>query len=267
MPSRPIANDSLFGDGWANLPGLGSTIAAQLIFLDSTASRISDSTSCFVARSLLGWTSAEMFLVDTDDSKSAVPLKGTITSVQVIPEAGIHLLMGLGLNGLALHRRRRCGLRAGAAARGGRPSRWPSTVACPMRRSVSRDPTPARRATCRSPHGGPRVNLHGRVSRSRRITGNEAISRSTEVSMGMSYPTRPVFQLSLFIVIQTVSLVSAHQVVWATDSLLPAPNFSDPSRVPWKRRMWRNLPSCKANSPERRWRATPCPRIPRFRRM
>ncbi|MHA7839125.1 MAG: PEP-CTERM sorting domain-containing protein, partial [bacterium] len=100
------ANDIHLGDGWANLPSPGSGIAPQLIFLDSTASRISDPTSYFVATSLLGWTSAEILLIDTDVSGSGALLEGTITSVQAIPEPGVALLLGLGLGGIAWRSRR-----------------------------------------------------------------------------------------------------------------------------------------------------------------
>ena len=57
---------------------------------------------------------------------------------------------------------------------------------------------------------------------------------------------------------------------WAGAGMLLIPlaeHLQDLSRFPWKNEKWRNLPSCKAKSPERRWRATPCQRIPRVRRM
>jgi len=41
----------------------------------------------------------------------------------------------------------------------------------------------------------------------------------------------------------------------------------DLSRFPWKNEKWRNLPVCKDKSPKRRWRATPCRKIPRAKRM
>jgi hypothetical protein len=94
------------GDKWFTFNFGGQSFGPGVIFGDTTGLRISDVTDYFVNTSLVGWDLHDFVLstIDPITLQTTEHARGSITSLQIVPEPSIALLFGLGLAGLALRR-------------------------------------------------------------------------------------------------------------------------------------------------------------------
>jgi hypothetical protein len=108
LNDQPGAPGGILGDGWVTDSSSGCNCAEPgLFFGDTDGSKIADQNDYFVPTSLVGWDLHDFGLFTKDPGTGQVTeqASGLITSLTIVPEPSMALLVGLGLAGLASRRR------------------------------------------------------------------------------------------------------------------------------------------------------------------